>query len=150
MSNFFLPIIYNLEKVFLIDSEKRECIPVGCVPPALYRTEGLCPGDLCLGCLWLGGVSGPGGSLSRGSLSDPLSRGQTDTCKYITLSETSSAGGKKWKPPSPLFLERSNHWPHCSRWSFAQIMKNSWWQRFIHINHKEENTDETRAPLLNQ
>ena len=70
MSNFFLPIIYNLEKVFLIDSEKRECIPVGCVPPALYRTGGLCPGNLCLGCLWLRG-SLSRGSLSRGSLSDP-------------------------------------------------------------------------------
>ena len=34
---------------------QQECIPVGCVPSALYHTEGLCPGNLC-----------PRGSLSRG------------------------------------------------------------------------------------
>ena len=61
---------------------KQECIPVGCVPPALYRTGG-------------------GGSLSaRWSLSTgvsvretPSPRGQTDDCENITLDQTSFAGG---------------------------------------------------------
>ena len=38
---------------------KQECIPVRCVPAALYRTAGLCPG----------GVSVQGGLCPRGSLS---------------------------------------------------------------------------------
>ena len=40
-------------------TQEQECIPVGCVPPALYRTGGLCPG----------------GGLSKGSLSGGLCQG---------------------------------------------------------------------------
>ena len=53
----------------------QACIPVGCIPPALYHTgRGLCPRSLCPGGLCPGGVSVegslcPGGSLSGGSLS---------------------------------------------------------------------------------
>ena len=40
--------------------DEQECIPVGCVPPVLYRTGGsLCPG---------GGLY-PGGSMSRRGVS---------------------------------------------------------------------------------
>ena len=31
--------------LFLLALVKQECIPVGCVPPAVYRTGGVCPGD---------------------------------------------------------------------------------------------------------
>ena len=54
---------------------KKKSIPVGCVPPARYRTGGLCPGgsllgglcwgDLCLGVIVQGSLS-ERGSLSRG------------------------------------------------------------------------------------
>ena len=56
-------------------SVKKECIPVGCVPPALYRTGG---GGLCQG--------------------DPLLpvNNMTDRCKNITSPQTSLAGGKKY------------------------------------------------------
>ena len=51
---------------------KQECIPVGCVPPARYRTEGGSRGGLC-----------PGGV----SLTKPLlwTEWLTDRCKNITL-----------------------------------------------------------------
>ena len=49
---------------------KQECIPVGFVPPTLYRKGGgmvsLCPGR---GAISVQGILCPGGSLSRGSLS---------------------------------------------------------------------------------
>ena len=55
---------------------KQECIPVRCVPAALYRTGGLCPGrvsvqgDLCpRGGLCPGGVSVQGGLCPGRSLS---------------------------------------------------------------------------------
>ena len=41
--------------------QQQECIPVGCVPPARYRTGGLCPG---------GGVSVRVGGLCPGGLPD--------------------------------------------------------------------------------
>ena len=79
---------------------KQECIPVGCVPPARYRTgvslsrgvsvrgslsRGSLSGGLCLGGLCLGGVSGQGG-LCLGGVSvqgglpdrDPFPREQND------------------------------------------------------------------------
>ena len=59
-------------------TSRKECIPVGCVPPSLYRTGDLCPwglspgGDFCRGeGLCPGGErisvqGGRGGSLSMG------------------------------------------------------------------------------------
>ena len=64
---------------------KQECIPVGCLPPTLYRTGGLSPG---------GGLC-PGGSQSGGSsireTPSPVNR-MTDKCKNTTLPQTSFAG----------------------------------------------------------
>ena len=66
-------------------TSRKECIPVGCVPPSLYRTGDLCPGGLSPGWISVGGGEslsrgwedlcprGRGGSLSRGGGS--LSRG---------------------------------------------------------------------------
>ena len=50
---------------------KQECISVGCLSPALYRTGkgGLCPGGLCLGGHCPEGHLCPEGSLYMGSLS---------------------------------------------------------------------------------
>ena len=50
---------------------RQQCIPAGCVLPALYRTGDLCAGGICPGgSLSRGSLSkGAGGSLSRGSLS---------------------------------------------------------------------------------
>ena len=42
-------------------TSRKECIPVGCIPPSLYRT-----GDLCPWSLSPGGFLSGGGSLSRG------------------------------------------------------------------------------------
>ena len=74
---------------------KQECIPVGCVLPALYHTGaslskgggGLSPEG--------GGRFFPGGfSLSLlGGQTPP--RGQTDACENITLPQTSFADGNK-------------------------------------------------------
>ena len=85
----------------------QECIPVGCVPPALYRKGVLCPeGCLSSGSLSRGfsvqrslsGGSMSGDSLSEGSLSrslslsggsmsgDSLSR---DLCQWDPWTETS-------------------------------------------------------------
>ena len=77
----------------------QEWIPVGCVPPALYRR-----GRGCLGR----GVLSRGVSLSGGPLyrevsvqghppghRPPAPRGQTDACENITLPQTSFAGGNK-------------------------------------------------------
>ena len=38
---FFCVLTFQLKIIFT----KQECIPVGCVPPARYRTGGLCHGD---------------------------------------------------------------------------------------------------------
>ena len=69
----------------------QECLPVGCVPPTLYRPEwGLCPGGLCLRGLC------PGRGLCQGEPPDrdpPVYR-MTDMSKNITLPQTSFAGGK--------------------------------------------------------
>ena len=105
---------------------KQECIPVRCVPAALYRTRGLCPGrvsvqgDLCpRGGLCPGGVSVQGGLCPGRSLSkvglcpgggsshggggsvqgDPFPHGQTDACENIGLPQTSFAGGNKEMVP---------------------------------------------------
>ena len=56
----------------------QECIPVGCVPPALYRTRGGVQEGLCLGVGLCPRGLCPGGSLfelslSRGSLSRGVS-----------------------------------------------------------------------------
>ena len=57
---------------------KQECIPVGCVPPACYRTGGgLCPGRVSVGM----GVSVQGGSLSGGG-------GVSVWWRGVSLSET--------------------------------------------------------------
>ena len=53
---------------------KQECIPVGCVPPALYLTGGVSVGET---------------PLNR----EPLPCGQTDTCENITLPQTTFADG---------------------------------------------------------
>ena len=65
---------------------KQECIPVECVKPTLYCTwrvpvQGvLCPERI----LYPVGILCPGRS----------PRGQTDTCKIITLAQIWFAGGK--------------------------------------------------------
>ena len=60
---------------------QQECIPVGCVPPALYRTVG----GLCTG-----------GGLCQG---DPLPHpGQTDDCENITLDQYCLAFKKEYSP----------------------------------------------------
>ena len=73
---------FNKTNVFGNTTDKQECLPVGCVPPARYRMGGLCPGGLYPGGSLSRGVS-VWGFLSRGSLSRgisvrggvPLSRG---------------------------------------------------------------------------
>ena len=80
---------------------KQECIPVGCVPPALYRTgggslskgvsvqeEGSTQGGLCRGR----GIC-PGGCLCHG---DPPPCGQINSCENITLPQTLFAGCEYW------------------------------------------------------
>ena len=73
---------------------KQECIPVGCVPPALYHAGGVSV-KRGWGSLSRRGWAG----LSRGVLSQvdrpPPPRGQTDACVNITLPQTSFAGGDK-------------------------------------------------------
>ena len=61
--------------------QKQECIPVGCIPPALYRTGVSAQGR----GLYLNGVSVGGGVLSVNRM--------TDACENITLPQTSFAGG---------------------------------------------------------
>ena len=91
---------------------KQECIPVGCVPAARRPYAGVC-GGVCLvrgglpgprgvlhpgGSAWSpGGLPGPGGvPPSGGGMASqhalrqtPSPRGQTHTCKNITLATTS-------------------------------------------------------------
>ena len=100
---------------------KQECIPVGCVPPALYRTAGgvflqggLCPGGLCPGGSLSGWVSVQRGLCLRGSLSRGVSvRGspwQRPPVNIITTLPCPNfvAGGKNGKhtlfPSIPLTL----------------------------------------------
>ena len=82
---------------------KQECIPVGCVPAARRPYAGVCfpggggGGGGCLPGLGGVGLPGQGGSAwSWGGLASqhalrqtPSPRGQTDTCKNITLATTS-------------------------------------------------------------
>ena len=93
-------------------NEKQECIPVGCVPPALYRRGGVfvqggslsrgvsvrgervCPGSLSKGGLCPGGgsLSRRGVSVQEGvSVQGGLSRG--------SLSWGVSQGGSVREPP---------------------------------------------------
>ena len=68
------------------NSFPQEWIPVGYVPPALYRTGG------GVTVQWGGGLWPGRGVCVRET---PLpSCGQTDTCEIITLPQTSFAGGK--------------------------------------------------------
>ena len=120
---------------------KQECIPVGCAPPALYRMGGLPKmGALCpWGCLSRGGspwqrpppppeatwdlrqrpprrnmgpVSQTGSDIVT-SYRDPSPCGQTDTCKNITLPQTSFAGGKnKQEGISVECQATARHSPH--------------------------------------
>ena len=60
---------------------QQECIPVGCIPPARYRTGGLCPrGSLSRGVSVQVG-SCPGGLPDRDL---PVNR-MTHRCKNITF-----------------------------------------------------------------
>ena len=85
---------------------KQENIPVGCVPPTRNRTGGSLSGGVLsqgegtwdqsqrsplthrrnIGPIWLA-------RQDMTSYRDPLSPGQTYTCKNITLPQTSFAGG---------------------------------------------------------
>ena len=102
-------------------NEKQECIPVGYVPPARYRTgvsvqggslfqgfsvwggESLCPGGHCQGGSLSGGVSVMETSWTE---TLPSPRGQTDNCENITW-QTSFAGEKKAKFWFPLELDQT-------------------------------------------
>ena len=78
-------------------SYQQECIPIGCVPPALYCTGGLCPGGLCPEGLCPGGVSFRGVvSVSDDSPLDRDPREQNDRQTNVKhyLPATSLAGGK--------------------------------------------------------
>ena len=82
----------NVDKI--IQLSQQECIPVGCIPPALHCTGGLCPvGDLCP---WGVSVRETPSPVHGGSLSGrpPPPCGQTDACENITLPQTSFVGGK--------------------------------------------------------
>ena len=69
---------------------QQECIPVGCIPIALYHTgESLSRG-------FLSGVVSVKGGLCQGDprTETPSPRGQNDASKNIALSQTSFVGGK--------------------------------------------------------
>ena len=72
------------------NEERQECIPVGCVLPALYRTGGSpwteTPGQMDRDL--------PGQMDRDPPDRDPLPPGQTNASENITLSKTSFAGGK--------------------------------------------------------
>ena len=110
-------------------NEKQECIPVGYVPPARYRTgvsvqggslfqgfsdwgESLCPGGHCQGESLSGGVSVMETSWTE---TLPSPRGQTDNCENITW-QTSFAGEKKqnfgflWNLIKPAFDQAPDPW----------------------------------------
>ena len=89
----------DFDRIWCGKCSKQECIPVGCVSPALYRKGGLCPqGGLCPGwvCPWVGLC-----------LRDPPVNRMTDRCKNITLPQTSFEGGKKDR----LFTSYVGHQP---------------------------------------
>ena len=83
---------------------KQECIPVRCVPAALYRTAGLCPGGVSVqGGLCPRWVSVGGGLIGGGSVHgdpSPMER-QTPVkilaCPKLRLRATT----KKWYPVKP-------------------------------------------------
>ena len=54
--------------------KKQECIPVGCVPPVLYRTGNLCPGPGRVSVQW--GLC-PGGVSVQGGLCPPHEQNDT-------------------------------------------------------------------------
>ena len=89
--NFLQGEILPTSTTFL--KRKQECIPVGCVPPDLYRTGGgLCPGDVSV----QGGLC-PGGLCQEnppGQRPLPPVNRMTSASKNITLPQTSFAGGK--------------------------------------------------------
>ena len=90
---------------------KQECIPVGCVPSALYRTGGLCPGGFCPGGLCPGGVS---------VRETPSPRRQTYACetwmhssRMRTTRSSSHPGGGGGSPPGTP--PGSRHPPPCGQ-----------------------------------
>ena len=64
--------VAHKKRTHVLQKFKRECIPVGCLLPALYHTGG---GSLCPGRSLARGVSVQGGSMSEGvSVRGTLSR----------------------------------------------------------------------------
>ena len=111
---------------------KQDCIPVGCVPPAccpylptctelwgacVWSQGGAALGGACLwsrGCLLLGGgvpASGPEGGLLQGGMYPSMQWGRM-TCKNITLSQTSFAGGNNFY--KRIFRKNYNERIYCS------------------------------------
>ena len=98
---------------FPVGSKKQECFPVGCVPPALYRTGvgvsvwGVCPGGLSIG----------GRSLFRGSLSGrpPVDRDPPEG----TWDQAARQKVTSYREPFPLWTEWLTD--RCKNITFPQL-----------------------------